>query len=79
LALYNNIIFWDFGISTGEYVAYYRNPFLETQADPILKVLSMNSATWTGTVKVMASDFLSVGQILVNYNLKGLKRIKYLE
>lgn len=77
MALYNNIIFWDYDIAVGEYVTLYRNPFSEVYADPIFKVLSINRDTWIGTVEVVASDDLSVGQVLDNFSLRGLKRIKF--
>jgi len=79
ISLYHNIIYWDYSISTGEYLAWYQNPFGEYSPDPehIFKVQSIDFSDWTATLEVAQSTFYEVGEVLTKIPVRGLKRVKF--
>lgn len=75
MALYRNIVFWDYSIETGEYVSWIRNPFSEYVQDPIFKVLAIYD-DYTVDLEVVESDYLEIGQVFDRYPRNGLRRVK---
>jgi len=76
MALYHNRVQFVWNLEQGEFAAYINYPFKELYLDPVFKVVSINSQSYTATIEVVKSSFLSVGTTYTNQPLSGFRRVK---
>lgn len=76
MALYKNIIHWDYDLLAGDYVSWFNYPFGEiTAMNHIFKVMQINDDL-TFNLKVIRSDFYTEGSVLTNELRSGYRRVK---
>ena len=75
MALYKNIVHWDYNLIFGDFVSWIRYPFMDYKHNPIFRVLEVNN-DYTVNLLVVRSDYIPTGTIFYNQQREGLRRVK---